>query len=256
MLLKGQQKVRIWALVRAGLGLLVFGGIHLASGQTLVLLMQVALSASVILLLIGWPGKARLAIACSAAGFYFLLSGLGLLVVTTGWGGGTRMLWSLQSELAGDPVGGLIAGVDAPYQLQIPDSGLWYHRSPEKVQSDNADADIWLVRPDQDAHVMVIAEFIPGDGEVMLTAFTSAVMDNVRAATSHCEILQERSITGPPRGTLLNLDATIDGMDFQYWYGLFAEGDWAIQVICFSSEEAFEDVDTELRAIASSLSWQ
>jgi hypothetical protein len=71
-------RLRNWAILRAALGGLIFAGIQFFQGSTVLGVIQLAVSASFLMLLIGVPGKPRIAVACSLYGLYVLLELVGL----------------------------------------------------------------------------------------------------------------------------------------------------------------------------------
>jgi hypothetical protein len=79
-LVKGDLKYRTWAIVRVIIGAIVFGGIQFANQDWLLAALQLAVSGSFLLLLIGTPGKARIAAGCTMYGAYVLLILIGLLM--------------------------------------------------------------------------------------------------------------------------------------------------------------------------------
>jgi hypothetical protein len=67
-----------WAILRAVLGGVIFSLVHVASGNIMLMVFQLAVSGSFLLLLVGDAGKARIGIACSLFGLYALLEIIGL----------------------------------------------------------------------------------------------------------------------------------------------------------------------------------
>jgi hypothetical protein len=78
-LLSRNAKYLGWAILRAALGGVIFSLIHAFTGNIMLVVLQVAVSGSFLLLLLGDAGKARIAIACSIFGLYALLEIIGLL---------------------------------------------------------------------------------------------------------------------------------------------------------------------------------
>ena len=72
---------------------------------------------------------------------------------------GSTML-GLRGELDG-AVDGEIEGLGTPFHLQIPDTG-WYRRTRANALRDNPLADLWLVQPSRDIHLLVINEHLAG----------------------------------------------------------------------------------------------
>lgn len=83
-LVRGNLKYRSWAVVRCVLGALFYGGMSAASGQAIEAAFTVAYTGSLLLLLIGTPGKARTLVGAIAAGLLTVLTYVGLLMARVG----------------------------------------------------------------------------------------------------------------------------------------------------------------------------
>jgi hypothetical protein len=83
-LLRGNLKYRSWAVLRCVLGALFYGGMSVANGQAIEAVFTVAFTGSLLLLLLGTPGKARMIAGAVAAGLLTALTYVGLLVGGTG----------------------------------------------------------------------------------------------------------------------------------------------------------------------------
>jgi hypothetical protein len=79
-LVRGNLKYRSWAVVRCVLGALVYGGLSAAKGQAIEAGFTVAFTGSLLLLLLGTPGKGRTIAGAVAAGLLTALTYVGLLV--------------------------------------------------------------------------------------------------------------------------------------------------------------------------------
>ena len=79
-LLRGNLKYRPWAIVRCVLGGLFYGGVSVAKGEAIEAVFTLAFTGSLLTLLIGTPGKARLIAGVIAAGVLTALTYIGLLV--------------------------------------------------------------------------------------------------------------------------------------------------------------------------------
>jgi hypothetical protein len=79
-LVRGNLKYRAWAVVRCVLGALFYGGMSAAKGQAIEAGFTVAYVGSLLLLLIGTPGKARTLVGAIAAGLLTALTYVGLVI--------------------------------------------------------------------------------------------------------------------------------------------------------------------------------
>lgn len=79
-LVRGNLKYRTWAVVRCVLGALIYGGMSVANGQAIEAVFTTAYTGSLLLLLIGTPGKGRTIAGAIAAGLLTALTYVGLLV--------------------------------------------------------------------------------------------------------------------------------------------------------------------------------
>jgi hypothetical protein len=83
-LVSGNLKYRGWAVVRCVLGVLLYGGMSVAKGEAFEAGFTVAYVGSLLLLLIGTPGKVRTIIGAVAAGLLTVLTYVGLLMAGAG----------------------------------------------------------------------------------------------------------------------------------------------------------------------------
>lgn len=85
-LLGNNPKFRAWAVLRAALGAVIFAGIQAASGEYFLCVLQLAVSSSFLMLLLGDAGKVRIGASCTIFGIYTLLEIVGLISITSGAG--------------------------------------------------------------------------------------------------------------------------------------------------------------------------
>lgn len=251
MLLTGRNKFLVWARVRAGLGLIVLPIVHAVQGNAFGAGIQVAFSVGILALLIGRAGKLRIGLGTAAAALCLGLEALGLLSVTGGSNPLARMMMAGQLESAPATV---VTGVAVPYQLSCP-QGQWYLRKPANVHADNPLADRWLVRPDRDAHVIVIAEQLGPGQSIQMARLKEVVLQNARKAAADFEMLEETQIPSAiPQALLLHSRGTAKSIPMEMYHGLFISEPYVIQVIAFAQTRTFRDLEPELREIITSLS--
>jgi hypothetical protein len=246
-LLTGNPKVLPWAKVRVVLGALIFPAVLFTSGQTFLAGLQVAYSAGLALLLFGDPRALRIGAGVLATGFGLALETIGLFGMATG----TAPLASVMMA-PGLESGGPVASVDGtscPYRLTAA-SGHWYLRKAEAARKENPLADRWIVWPEKDAHVLVIAEQVEPGLSVDMDRFAEVVLGNVRQASKDLKVLARDPLPGG--GTRLHTQATINGLAVESYYGLYAREPWIFQIVAFASRAHFASVQGDLEAIVAS----
>jgi hypothetical protein len=250
-LLAGQEKFVVWACVRAGLGLVVGPFIHLSGGNRLLAVIQVAYSLALLVLLIGRAGRVRAVLGTSVLALYLALEGVGLIGTATGSNPLAR--WTLSQDVEPGTVT-TVTGATVPYQLSFPE-GRWYARKAEAVKKDNPMAEHWLVIPSSDAHVMVIAEELPLGQSADMDQFAQVVLQNARKAIQNLEVIKSEPLrTSLESARLVHTRGSARGLKVETYYGLYIQGGYIIQVIAFSPEKAFPDVESDFRQILSSMS--
>lgn len=144
-----------------------------------------------------------------------------------------------------DPVS-RIEGVARKYALTAPGEN-WFLRKSEAAKNDHADADRWIIRPDKAAHIMVIVERV--DGLIDLEKYTDATIEAIESEMRETLISREALQSRPTTGRLLHTTAKIDGVKFEYLYGLFAEGSSAYQVIAYARTETFGQLKADFKRV-------
>ncbi|MCY1059805.1 hypothetical protein [Nannocystis sp. SCPEA4] len=249
-LLSGSAAAVKFSLVRVGLGLLCFTAIDLVTGEWLAAGMQVAVSVAFLLLLVGRAGKLRIAGAGLLFGLYVAVEALGAYIILSGNNPIAHTVLRASGELADEPAGE-VAGEHLDYRLRAP-GDRWYLRTSEAARRDNPLADRWLVRPELDAHIIVIAESIPGV-MVSLAPMVDAVVANMRSAVPTVELLDDSALPRlPDTGRLLRLHATVDGHNVDYLVGIVAAHGAAYQIIGWTRTNNFAAVRDELMAAIDS----
>lgn len=113
-----------------------------------------------LLLLIGRAGALRIAAGCVTFGLHAAMMVLGLIGIATGQSALARPTVPVNSDLE-EISGGELAGVASDYRIRVA-SDRWRLRSAAATRRELAEADRWIVRPDLDAHLIVIDERAPG----------------------------------------------------------------------------------------------
>ncbi len=244
-LLANKDKYLVWAQVRVGLGLLVFGGMALAQGDLVGLAVQAIFSTSLLLLLIGQPNKARTIVGTAMAGLVVALMVFGGLMEATG----SNPLAGLAYEGESDPVpGGVVQGQLKPYTLTLPNDD-WRLRREAAAREDNPLADRWVVKPSADAHVVVIIETLEDDQTLDFPAFQAAVTENLKSATPDLRVVDERPSAN---GLVLHTQGKTEGVPVHHLVRLYSDRGVAVQVMAFAGDGAFAAEEANLRSILES----
>lgn len=248
-LLRGSAALVPWAIVRCVGGLVLSMVIYLTQNP-LAVLQQAVLTGAIIGLLAGHAGRARTAVAGSAAGLSLVLEMVGIAAQVAGSNPLASVMMSLSGDIESTPAEH-VAGRDAPYDLSLPNKS-WYLRKQAAVARDNPIADRWLVRPDKDAHVIVIAEQVP-DKMIPIDAYTDAIITNLKSDATNVTL----HARGPwptfgDRGRLVHAAATKNGMNIEWRYALVTMYGRAYYIVGFAGREVMPSVDAEIRAIFDS----
>jgi hypothetical protein len=241
LLLLGNEKALRWSVIRIVLGAVLFAGAALVQGNGMLAFFQIAFSAALLGLLVGRAGGLRAGVSLAAVALYFTLEVGGL----TGGNFLTRKLVAARSNLGRAPVT-RVEGDHAKYHLTMP-AGEWYLREAAAARKDNPLADLWLVRPASDAHVITIVEEVPPGARIDLERFADAVIGNQRAAATELDVLEKSTLTRPVPGRFLHTRSVVSGLRIESYYGLFVAGPRAYQIVAFAARDAFPGLSGELR---------
>lgn len=244
-LLANKDKYLVWAKVRVGLGLLVFGGMLLSQGDVAGFVVQAIFSTALLLLLLGQPGKARTALGAALAGVVVLLVIFGSLVDATGSNPLAGLAYQGQTE---EVPGGVVRGQLRPYELSLPNAD-WRLRKEEAAKKDNALSDRWVIKPGADAHVMVIVEELEAGTTLDFGAYQQAVTQNLRSASKDFRVIDERPALN---GLVMHTQSKVDGMEIDHVIRLYVDSGVAVQIMGFVPTNGFSAQEPELRTIVES----
>lgn len=248
-IVRGSPKLVPWAIVRCVVGVLLSAGIYLQK-DPFSLVQGVALAAALVALLAGRAGPVRTAIAGSAAGLSLLTS----LIIIAGTAIGTNPLTSLVMAASGDiepSPAGHVTGRAAPYELTFPNDS-WHARTQAATTRDNVLADRWILRPDKDAHVIVIAERSP-DKLLAVDAYADAILGNLEKIATGVKVLSRGPWPAyPENGRLVRAEGMREGTAFEWQYGIVTVYERAYYVTAFATKEAMPALDAEMQAILAS----
>jgi hypothetical protein len=234
------------------LGLLLLPAIYFLLVHNPVLaVLQVLFSLSMLALLLGRAGMPRIVVASVVLGLYLTLEAVGLAGSMTGSNPIARAALTLRGDIEQDPITS-VKGETFAYVLMAPANGRWYLRKPDAARKDNPLADRWLVRPDLDAHVLVIAEKVDGAEEIDTEAFHRVVLENARKAAKSFDVVEDGPLPDRQGAQLIHTKSVVQELQLESYYGLFASGPNIYQVVAFVPRERFGAVAPELKGIVAS----
>jgi hypothetical protein len=248
-LLRGNLKWRPFAIVRVVLGGLVFTGIAIAQQQFIVAAFPLVLSGAFLLLLIGTPSMARIITGSTVYGLCIILACIGFIAQATG----TNLLAPALAKSYGleeEPVR-KVTGESVAYGLSLPND-RWRLRKSEMARKDNPLADAWLVRPDRDAHIIVIAEAIPEGSAVDVAKVAEIAQQNASAGAKGYRLVEKRPLGVGAPGVLLHARSNVQSQDVESLTGVFVDPAGIYQVIAVAPRAAFPQLKGELLQVIES----
>ncbi len=245
-LLFGKQTLQKWAIVRAVIGLLVFGGIYAAQSDFTSVGAQVVFSAALLLLLIGDAGKPRIVVGAAGSAVSLLLAAAGVTATYTGSNPAAAAILASKGEIV--PAAGKLKGEKFGYCMNVPEK-QWYLRSAEVAARDNAAADRWLTRPDLDAHVMIIGEQLAPDVEIDQRKLEQVILEEMKGRLTAFQNLGRKALRA---GALLHVKGHSKDLDLEYYRGVYAHRNRAYQVVAFATPQSFARAEPELAAMINS----
>jgi hypothetical protein len=244
-LLLGKPKAKHIGLVRITLGALIFGGLFLAKGEHLAAGAQIVFSCSLALLIAGDPGKPRITLAVVMAAGCFLLEGVGLTAIATGK---NPIAAAILRSAGGEPAAGEMRGDKFDYCVQVPPKD-WYLRTAAAARKMNPLSDRWLMRPDYDAHVMIIGEQVKEGLVIDQARYEDVLVKEAQTRLIDFHLIGRDPLVG---GTALHYSGKVNSMDLEYYRGAFADGSRAYQVVAFASPKHFAQMREEMSGIVRS----
>ncbi len=205
---------------------------------------------ALLVLLFGRAGRARIAVGTVALALVCLATPA--IALSAGMGGFDLSAAILRTAGQIRPLPSpTVVGKSAAWSLSVPNL-RWHLRAEHLAQRDNPLADRWLIRPDLDAHLIVIAEHVPGS-IVPIDPYTDQIVDNARKAASSFEIVSREPYPAQPsRGRLVRARARVSNLDLLYCFAVFAAYDRGFQVVAFAPERSFERARADFDAIIAS----
>jgi hypothetical protein len=148
-----------------------------------------------------------------------------------------------------------VRGQQVPYRLTLPAG--WYRRDTASARAQNPIAEHWAVRPDLDAHLLVIPEIVPADAKVNMDALADAVLGHLKKSSVTYQEIARAPIAGRPNALLIESQATVAPAGLlHYYHGLFVAEPYVVQVVAFANPLSWHTVQADLRASIDSLALQ
>lgn len=248
MLVGGVRKVLAWTVFRVCAGALLFVAMHVYQGDRLSAAFQLAFSASLLLLLLGAPGRPRVATALAIFSVVIVFEIAGIIGIATGRNVLASTVLALRGDLERAPRP--LTGTNRPWRITPPDG--WFLRTEAAARKDNALADRWLIRPDLDAHIMVISEHVERVESIDPDALARAVLGNVQASVKGVRIIEQGTLLRPAGARTIHAVSASDRMEIEYLYGVVASGSDAYQIVTFAPRRSFAEARPELEAAIAS----
>jgi hypothetical protein len=244
----GSTRAATLALVFSFLGVAFLPLAMLGRGQQLLALLQVCYSAGLILLLFRRAPRWRAIIGVTLVMGPFVMQSFGLYGIQSGRFPLARLLsGSDLVDLASGPVPG------AKFQYVIDNPGkAWYRRSEASITKEKTAADLWLMRPDRDAHVMVIPEALPANMTLDMDRFQDAVLKNYAA---YFFVVQDQTPLRVDVGEarLLRGKGRMPTGELDFMIVLYVQLPYVAQVTGFGPSASFGDVSEDVLRVVQSL---
>jgi hypothetical protein len=251
LLLSGDERCVFWARLRSVLGLLVLPIVFVLLGDPALAIVQAFFSLALVNLLYGVPGSARIGVSSAVFVLYFALGAIAL----SGRNPLGKTALSMKGEIGGTPATE-IAGKEYPYRIPLPKGGAWYLRNEGVARAENPLVDRWVVRPESDAHVIVIVEQVPGAMNIPLDDLTQGVMQNLEKSLKKFRVVEQETVDGKHRCRLLHTRGVTNGIEIESYYGIYSRVDTVYQVVGAATPRTFPRIAAELKEIVTSLEMQ
>jgi hypothetical protein len=157
--------------------------------------------------------------------------------------------------LSGQTDGSPVTSADGrAFRYRLSSTGKeWYFRKASFAKKDNALADIWLIQPSVDAHVLVIAERIAPGQSIDMDRFAQVVIDNAKKKAENFSLVEQRPISNARGfGRLVHTRARINKIDLEFYYGLYAREPEIYQIVASAHATKFAKIAPELLEWVSS----
>jgi predicted Zn finger-like uncharacterized protein len=236
-LLMNAKTARDWALIRAVLGMLVWGGIALYHTDYTLLFAQIAVSISIIVLLTGLGSTIRIA---AGIGIY----AIGILAVFI-MEPGEEMKMLQENVIPATST--TLNSSQFPYSIAVI-SNKWQQLKKGTL---NKESDIEVFKEKPEAYCLTIAE--PAYG-YSLQQVKSAIIQNMSSNISTLKVGEEKEteIKGF-EAIQMTHTARIEGLNVKYYHTIVKSTNYCYQIICWSKTSDFSINLEDFETITSSL---
>jgi predicted Zn finger-like uncharacterized protein len=236
-LLMNVKTARDWALIRAVLGMIVWGGVALYHSDYTLFFAQIAVSASFIILLTGSGRNIRIA---AGIGIY----ALAILVIA--FIAPTEEMEMLKENTV-PASSSVIDSNQFPYSISMP-SNKWQQLKRGTL---NEESDIEIFKEKPEAYCLTIVE--PAHG-YSLQEFKSAIIQNMSSNISTMKVGGEKEIDirGFKAVQMIHT-AKIEGIDVKYYHTIVLSVNYCFQIVCWSATSEFSQNLPDFETITYSL---
>jgi hypothetical protein len=246
-LLRGSAAGLAFAKFRCVVGTLALCVLFASRGDAVMAGLQFFYGTTLLVLLTGGHGTRRVRVAAVAA---VLLMAVNTMGVFAGFAGRTPAP-AARPDVA-SPAVRTLDGDAFAYRLTPPDD-KWRRRDAAAVKRENPVADAWIVHSVLDAHVVVVAESVPGDEPVVMSAFADTVRGNMKRNWEEYRELAARELaTDLDAAMLLHSRGKSGAVEIEGYHGLFIKGRSIFQVWAFSDSRTFARLRGDLEKIIGS----
>jgi predicted Zn finger-like uncharacterized protein len=236
-LLMNAKTARDWALIRAVLGMIVWGGVALYHSDYTLFFAQIAVSASFIVLLTGLGSNIRI---IAGIGIY----AIAILVIA--FIAPTEEMEMLKENTV-PTTSSVIDSNQFPYSISMP-SNNWQQLKKGTL---NEESDIEIFKEKPEAYCLTIVE--PAYG-YSLQEFKSAIIQNMSSNISTLKVGGEKEIEiRGYKGVQMSHTAKIEGFDVKYYHTIVLSANYCFQIVCWSTTSQFSQNLKDFETIAYSL---
>ncbi len=204
-LVRGNERFRGLVVVRIVLGLLLHTLLAAARKDWAVAALQVVVSLSLLGLIVGRAGRARMTASLVGFALYLSVATLGLVALRAGPNFIASAVASVSPAYV-HPTPSAVQGVRGRYRLPVPAG--WMLHTQANIYAVNPLVDQWLTDPSTDAHVMVVAETIRPDQVADPARLLQVMVDNVRTRGTDFRELRRGALPGRPEVPLADAEIT------------------------------------------------
>lgn len=200
-----------------------------------------AIALAVALLVVGEPGKVRVALGSAVLAAQLVL-GIASFAERP-WA--TEAVFRMVGLISGEPVAE-VAGQKRAWRLVPPKSTKWYAGEGTFRSGALAEADAVLVAPAHSAMVSVGIEPLPG-GKINFFAAGDAILENLRKAAGSFELIAREEIYRPAPGILFRARQSVGTTEMNILLAVIRKGQTLYVVQGIVPGEVEEGLSAELR---------